>query len=568
MLTAKINKLAATVIKFRRVTSSTRLRAVRPATFALVGVLLGGSCFLGLARGLWTPDEPREAGISREMYTEPGVIPTLNGEPFIEKPPLYYWATALSFHLAGGPSVPAARAVSGFAGLLTLVVVFFWVRRALSFEAAAVATVLLGTSVAFVTSSHWVRIDIVLLLFCAIALWSAWERIGRGGGAGFLVLFYAGLVLALWTKGLVGPVLSAAGLVTYAAMSRSVRVLAPLRPIAGTLVLVMAVAALAGAIAATGGASALRTWFWVNHVERFVHPVATGHENPFAYYVWTLPTAIAPWVVPFLALFHFKGRLWRRERADAALLRFAAAMTLGPLVVLSLSSSKRGVYLLPLLPPLALLMASATLDRIAAQRDDPRSGLWARSGDWLQAAILAILGVAPPLAHVVETRSVTPMSAALLVAGFATTVALAIAVARHNAGRAFWIGAGSMGLALVGAIVLLVPRLDAIKDLEPFVARIDAVLPHGEPVRAMGADETLLGIVSFVTGRHVSAIEPKDLSEGSFVLVQSVGSQPAPQELVSAYERIEAGEFGPRRRIALWRKRGHSPFSMTPIRRR
>ena len=128
----------------------------------------------------------------------------------------------------------------------------------------------------------------------------------------------------------------------------------PLRPVAGALVLVVAVAALAAAIAATGGAAALRTWFWVNHVERFVHPVATGHEAPFAYYAWTLPTAIAPWIVPFLALFHVKGPLWRRDRADAALLRFAAAMTAGPLVVLSLSSSKREV-----LPPSAAPAAGA-----------------------------------------------------------------------------------------------------------------------------------------------------------------------------------------------------------------
>ena len=103
----------------------------------------------------------------------------------------------------------------------------------------------------------------------------------------------------------------------------------------------MAVAALAAAIAASGGTAALRTWFWVNHVERFVHPVATGHKAPLVYYLWTLPTAIAPWLVPFLALFHVKGPLWRRDRADAALLRFAAAVTFGPLVVLSLASSKR-----------------------------------------------------------------------------------------------------------------------------------------------------------------------------------------------------------------------------------
>ena len=49
---------------------------------------------LGCNRGLWTPDEPREAEISREMALAPGVIPTLNGQRFIEKPPLYYWTVA------------------------------------------------------------------------------------------------------------------------------------------------------------------------------------------------------------------------------------------------------------------------------------------------------------------------------------------------------------------------------------------------------------------------------------------------------------------------------------------
>ena len=115
------------------------------------------------------------------------------------------------------PRGPSAR----LAGILTLAVVFLWISRARSVETAAVATVFLGTFTAFMTSAHWVRIDIVLMLWCATAVWAAWERIGRGAAAGFLVLFYAALVLALWTKGLIGPVLVGAGLVTYAGLQRS-----------------------------------------------------------------------------------------------------------------------------------------------------------------------------------------------------------------------------------------------------------------------------------------------------------------------------------------------------------
>src|ERR1700676_2422112 len=77
---------------------------------------------LGCNRGLWTPDEPREAEISREMALNLSVIPTLNGERFIEKPPLYYWTVAALFRVSGGASVLAARAVSVAAAAATLAI--------------------------------------------------------------------------------------------------------------------------------------------------------------------------------------------------------------------------------------------------------------------------------------------------------------------------------------------------------------------------------------------------------------------------------------------------------------
>src|ERR1700682_5244146 len=71
---------------------------------------------LGCNRGLWTPDEPREAEISREMALSPSVIPTLNGQRFIEKPPLYYWVVAAVYRLTGAASVVAAPRGGGVGG--------------------------------------------------------------------------------------------------------------------------------------------------------------------------------------------------------------------------------------------------------------------------------------------------------------------------------------------------------------------------------------------------------------------------------------------------------------------
>ena len=53
-------------------------------------------------RHLWGSDEPRVAGIAAEMGRSGDlVVPRLNGEPFLEKPPLYFWAVSTTFNLLG-----------------------------------------------------------------------------------------------------------------------------------------------------------------------------------------------------------------------------------------------------------------------------------------------------------------------------------------------------------------------------------------------------------------------------------------------------------------------------------
>ena len=524
---------------------------MRTPLYALAALLIAASLFGDLGRGLWTPDEPREAGISREMYVKPGIVPTLNGAPFIQKPPLYYWTTAAAFRIAGGPSVAAARAVSATAALLTLIVVFAWVSRAASVSLAAYVTVVLGTMSAFVTSAHWVRIDAVLLLFSTTAVWCAWERIEGGGGRRFLVSFYAALVLALWTKGLIGPVLVGSGLVAYGAITGSASAFASLKPRAGAAVIVSAVASLSAGIAWSGGADALSSWLWLNHVERFVRPAGTGHAHPPAYYAWMLPVAVLPWLVPFFRMMRPHAAMWRPEAAHAALVRYSAAMTAGPLVVLTLAASKREVYLLPLLPPLAVLLGAAIVDRIEMEAP----GRWARAGDWIQAALLGVLGLAPAFAVIAIRRELTIAAAVVFAFGLAAAGALLVFVRSRDPEGAFWSGAASAGVGLIGALLLLVPNADAVKDLRPFVASFDRIIPAGAPVFATGADETLFGIVGFATGRRVVPMDDAGAWDEPFVVVQRKGAAGESDVTSVSHERVLSRDFGPSRTIELWRRR-------------
>ena len=142
----------------------------------VLGLLLVVS-FLGVSRELWTPDEPREAEISREMWLAPSVVPSLNDTAFIEKPPLYYWTVAGRFELTGRQSAAAARGVSGTAAFLTLLLVFLWGRRAFSPAVGLVAAVGLATSVQFMISTHWIVMDPLLMLFTTAAAWAGFELV-------------------------------------------------------------------------------------------------------------------------------------------------------------------------------------------------------------------------------------------------------------------------------------------------------------------------------------------------------------------------------------------------------
>src|SRR5215469_13395268 len=75
------------------------------------------------AIGLVGPDEPRYAWIARAMASSGDwVTPRLYGQPWFEKPVLYYWASALGFmiHL---PAEWAARLPSAFAALVAAVAI-------------------------------------------------------------------------------------------------------------------------------------------------------------------------------------------------------------------------------------------------------------------------------------------------------------------------------------------------------------------------------------------------------------------------------------------------------------
>ena len=530
---------------------------------------------LGCNRGLWTPDEPREAEISREMALAPSFIPTLNGQRFIEKPPLYYWVVAFAFRVTGAASVLAARAVSVAAGLATLLLLVHWGAAARSLRAGLIAASLLATSVQFMVSTHWVLIDPLLMLATTVAAWAAWQLLVRREDSGarpgllYVVLLYLALVLALWIKGLVGPALIVAGLALYVLTDRP-RHWRRLRPWTGVALLAAAVAVLALAIASQGGAAAVWEWAYVNHVRRLVDPLASsGHRQPPLYYLWTLPYAMLPWLLPLIEA--LRPAQWRRGTlpgpvASPEVGRYGALMGAGMLLLLSLSATKRETYLQPVLPLLFLWLGVRTEQWWLGwcQQGVRRLGL----AFWLQVALLCVYCLLPPLAaRVFVGRFSVPIVIALALAALPALVLVYLSAAGERERAGAW--ALIAAFAGAGIFLALAPVvLNDIKDMGPFVQAVGRRLPPGQPVYAVNVDETLAAEIGFYTGRRALAVDPQSLPQPlpRWLLVQdnheaspaapAAAGRPAP---APGYLLVAERAFGPRRSLALWQARDASP---------
>jgi 4-amino-4-deoxy-L-arabinose transferase-like glycosyltransferase len=485
----------------------------------VLGLLLAIS-FVGVGRDLWTPDEPREAEISREMWLQPSVVPSLNGEVFIEKPPLYYWTVASVFALLGERSAMAARGVSCAASFLTLLLVFFWGRRAFSAGVGVAAALGLATSAQFMITAHWIVIDPLLMLFTTAALFTGFEIVRGRGTRTVLLMFYAALTLALCAKGLIGPVLVGAGLLAYAAARRSLAPIKLLHPVVGVVTMLLGTGALATLIGMDAGAAGVREWLWVNHVQRFVGSDLKGHDQPFYYYLYTLPVAVFPWWLPFAKL--FRPNTWRAGPALAAdrdARVYLGAVSLGMALLLSASTTKRGLYLLPLLPPLFLLLAATAADWWARRPAGALGGVaW-----WAQFALSGAFAAGPAALGLGYLRIVDPLTVAFLALVVVSTAGLARFSRQGDRAKTLGAFGACTVAAAVGLLVITVRLAAPAKDMSPFIAWVGEQTRSEPSILVLGdVDETLAGIIPFVTGRRAEEVSLSEIDSlrPRYVLVQ------------------------------------------------
>jgi len=350
-------------------------RIERLLPYALLGAFF---CLSLTVRPLLPVDETRYLSVAWEMYFQKSfLVPTLNFQPYFQKPPLLFWLIELSW-AAFGVSRAAATlvvfAVSSLAILLTQ-------RLAMSLFPAAydlhrrVPWLLLG-SVPFAIYSSLILFDL-LLTVCMLRCFLSLSAFARRGTISCVLLAGLCLGLGVLAKGPVIFIHIALPVLMYPLWRQPVSSISTRAFLAGfalsTSVAGAIVLAWLGPALYSTGSDFAYGLIWEQSAGRVAGTVHGAHARPFYFYLLLLPLMVLPWgLSPGL----WASRPWSRLRdradlgeQDARTLLFLAAWCVGELLVFSAISGKQPHYLVPMLPALILIlgyfMSSVRLSAIA-----------------------------------------------------------------------------------------------------------------------------------------------------------------------------------------------------------
>jgi dolichol-phosphate mannosyltransferase len=323
---------------------------------AIILIAMAGLLFFARFRSpLLEPEESRYAEIPRQMLLEHRwIVPVLHGEAYLQKPPLLYWLVMASYSVFGVHDW-AARLVPATAGLATVLLTYWWGRRWVGSLAAFLGATILCLSPRFIYMSRMVTMDGLLALFVLVS-WLCGHRAltSRRAAGRYGVLAVIACGLGILTKGPVALVLAMAPLLAYRMLDRRSARIGYLKA-AALLLLALAIAAPWYVAAAWRTPGFLGEFFYRHNVLRYVTPF--DHEEPFWYYVPLLFLGMMPWTLLGLPLVRgIVGRRAMAARKRHATMGFFVLAFACSFVFYSLAGCKRPGYILPAMPPLALVL--------------------------------------------------------------------------------------------------------------------------------------------------------------------------------------------------------------------
>ncbi len=488
----------------------------------------------GLGRGAMTDaDEAFYAEAAREMVASGDyVTPFFNYEHRFQKPILYYWMTAVVYQVTG-PTEAAARLGAALSGIGLVLITAACARRWRDHDHALLAGAMVATAFGCYSIGRMALPDLPLAFFITLATWAGLNgtlHLGTPPRA-WLLLSALAMALGFLTKGPVAVILPALVVVSVTLIERRGLGLTLTDVLLGTVVFTVVGLPWYGLMWERHGTAYLHSFFLGDNLERF----ATDRFNeprPWWFYLPVVFGGLLPWS-PLMGTWWpaLRDTLHDRRRPSAATLRLVIWATV-PLLFYSLSIGKQPRYVLPVLPPLAMLLADGVrraLTRPPSVTAPSRGPISLVAGGTVTGAVLATIGVLlwrakPLLIHVPDTTTLLA-SVSLSLAG---ALVLAVSVSR------WWRGL-PVALTLAGTVCVLAlqfgPLASAGDSAVEQVAR-DIVRQH-TPAHVVGTHQVFVRNLVFYA--HMPT---RDLPNDEALAAFFAGD--GPRLLVTTAERLPA----------------------------
>jgi 4-amino-4-deoxy-L-arabinose transferase-like glycosyltransferase len=325
----------------------------------LIGFILVSLFVLGI-RTLVPPDEGRYAEMAREMFASGDWITTrLNGIKYFEKPPLQTWMNALTFTLFGVGDWQA-RLWTGLCGIFGVLMTGYAGMRVYGRRVGLYAALVLGSSFYWIACSQINSLDMGLSGMMTLAL-SALLIAQRDGATAhenrnWMLACWAGMALAVLSKGLIGLILPGGVLVFYTLASRDWGIWTRLHLGKG-LLLFFAIAAPWFVLVGLKNPEQPHFFFIHEHFDRFL---LKEHKREAAWWIFLalLAAGCVPWLgvlVQSMVQASRRAHVSHPERFRPGLLLLVWVVFI--IAFFTKSSSKLPGYVLPVFPAVALMVA-------------------------------------------------------------------------------------------------------------------------------------------------------------------------------------------------------------------
>jgi len=499
-VTSPIAAIASTTRRVRRLET----RNQKYVYYLLALTLLVFFTGLG-SRDLWAPVEPRYAEIVRIMFAKgEWVVLTVNGELYTDKPILYFWLALIASKIAGGVNEWTVRLPSALAGIGFVLATYFTGRDFFGPKVGFVAGVALATSMRVIWEARWAHIDMLFGFFFLLTIYFGARSLLGKGEKREILWAYGFMGLAVLAKGLIGIVLPALLLAAFAIVRRDWRIIVDAKLQLGIPIFLLIAAPWFYLVNSATDGKWLADFIYIHHFQRYTDGM--GHRQPVYYYLTTLPADFMPWTmfaIPAVVAYFPYRRLMQRPTPLFFSLCFLVVFGF-----FSISDTKRDLYLLPLMPTLALLVGNYIEDLTEGRSE---SALYRWLSQFYFGAV-AILGVALPIVAWTVRRETfwisLPVALVLLIGGVVTVML----IRKRRPLQAVTAVALLMVALTVSGSLWILPYVNQFKSRRPFSLEINRIVPAAAPLYIY-ADT--MNDFNFYTEREVVPVlsSPGDLGE-------------------------------------------------------